>query len=90
MAVFSRGCKPKFFHLNGWSHLRFFQVFKFALILKKKQSQNKKTVQTAQSNITRRVTPAFCTVSQTKSITLSLKKIQMVEFILIGQIKQAI
>ena len=58
MAVFSRGCKPIFFHLNGWSHLRSFQVFYFALILKKKQSQNKKTVQTVHSNITRRVTPA--------------------------------
>ena len=90
MAVFSRGCKPIFF-IRIAGHTEVFSGFLICIDLKKKtNSQNQRTVQTVHSNITRRVTPAFCTISKTKNITLSLKKIQMVEFILIGQIKQAI
>ena len=87
MAVFLRGCKPIFF-IRIAGHTEVFSGFLICIDLKKKtNSQNQRTVH---SNITRRVTPAFCTISKTKNITLSLKKIQMVEFILIGQIKQAI
>ena len=90
MAVFLRGCKPIFF-IRIAGHTEVFSGFLICIDLKKKtNSQNQRTVQTVHSNITRRVTPAFCTISKTKHITLSLKKIQMVEFILIGQIKQAI
>ena len=89
MAVFLRGCKPIFF-IRIAGHTEVFSGFLICIDLKKKNSQNQRTVQTVHSNITRRVTPAFCTISKTKNITLSLKKIQMVEFILIGQIKQAI
>ena len=84
MAVFLRGCKPIFF-IRIAGHTEVFSGFLICI-----DRQNQRTVQTVHSNITRRVTPAFCTISKTKNITLSLKKIQMVEFILIGQIKQAI
>ena len=91
MAVFLRGCKP-IFSIRIAGHTEVFSGFLICIDLKKKKknSQNQRTVQTVHSNITRRVTPAFCTISKTKNIILSLKKIQMVEFILIGQIKQAI